>query len=79
MTKRKPDLPKTPCIVVTPEMIEAGVRTLEHWGRATKSDQAAAVYRAMSMAAPPRRDGYGGADPTMLAALQLLGHRLPKD
>jgi hypothetical protein len=79
MTKRKPDRTKTPRIVVTPEMIEVGVRTLEHWGKATKSDQAAAVYRAMSMAAPPNRDGCGVADPTMLAALQLLGHRPPRE
>ncbi len=78
MTKRKPDRAKAPRIVVTPEMIEAGVRTLDHWGKATKSDLAAAIYRAMSMAAPPNRDGYAGADPTMLDALQLLGHRLPK-
>ncbi len=78
MTKRKPDRAKTPRIVVTPEMIEAGVRTLDHWGKATKSDLAAAIYRAMSTAAPPNRDGYADADPTMLDALQLLGHRLPK-
>jgi hypothetical protein len=32
----------------------------------------------MSTAAPPNRDGYTAADPTMLDALQLLGHRLPK-
>ena len=78
MTKRKPDRAKTPRIVVTPEMIEAGVRTLDHWGKATKSDLAAAIYRAMSTAAPPNRDGYADADPTMLDALQLLGHPLPK-
>jgi hypothetical protein len=78
MTKRKPARATAPRIVVTPEMIEAGVRTLEHWAKATKSDQAAAVYRAMSAAAPPSREVTPGADPTMLDALQLLGHRLPK-
>ena len=79
MTKRKPAQAKHPQIVVTPEMLEAGAKTLEHWRKATKYDKAAAVYRAMSMAAPPNRDGCGVADPTMLAALQLLGHRPPKE
>lgn len=70
--KRKPTTdPRN--IIVTPEMIEAGARTLEQWGNASRYDVAAAVYRAMSMAAPPDRDGFNAVDPTMLDALRLLG------
>jgi hypothetical protein len=78
MTKRKPARAKQPQIVVTPEMLEAGAKTLEQWGKATKYDTAAAVYRAMSLVAPRRTDGYGNVAPSMLDALHLLGHRLPK-
>jgi hypothetical protein len=78
MTKRRPARAKHPQIVVTPEMLEAGAKTLEQWENATTYDKAAAVYRAMSLAAPRRTDGYGNVAPTMLDALHLLGHRLPK-
>jgi hypothetical protein len=74
MTKRKPEPDESARIVVTPQMIEAGVKTFERWKGATTYDLAAAVYRAMSLAAPPRVDGECELNPTMLHALRLLGH-----
>jgi hypothetical protein len=59
-------------------MIDAGAKALKQWKNATAYDLAAAVYRAMSMAAPSKRGDYQRATPKMLDVLSLLSLRLPK-
>jgi hypothetical protein len=75
---QKPDPTDGLDVVLTAEMIDAGVKALGQWTDAPVYLIAAAVYRAMAMAAPsgPRR--YLRI-PTALDILTLPSLRLPRN
>ena len=62
-------------IVVTPQMIRAGLDVVKSWPSLADGEALAAAYRAMVAVAPP--DGLSKAvvPPTMLQALRMLGHK----
>lgn len=63
-------------IVVTPQMIRAGLDVVKSWPSLADGEALATAYRAMAAAAPPDSlAGTGSPTPTMLQALRLLGHK----
>lgn len=63
-------------IVVTPQMIRAGLAVVRSWPSLADGEALATAYRAMAAAAPPDSlVGTGAPTPTMLQALRLLGHK----
>jgi hypothetical protein len=64
-----------PCeIVVTAQMIRAGLQVVKSWPSLTDGEALATAYRAMAAAAPPKGSPTTTLTPTMLQALRLLGH-----
>ncbi len=63
-------------IVVTPQMIRAGLDVVKSCRRSPMARRLAAAYRAMAAAAPPDGSPMAAVTPTMLQALRLLGHKL---
>jgi|GEM_PF-707540 len=62
-------------IVVTAEMIRAGLAVVKSWPSLTDGVALAMAYRAMAAAAPPDALSPGMPTPTMLQALRMLGHK----
>lgn len=62
-------------IVVTPEMIRAGLAVVKSWPSLTDGVALAMAYRAMAAAAPPDGSSTATVTATMLQALRLLGHK----
>lgn len=65
-----------PCdIVVTPQMIRAGLDVVKSWPSLADGEALATAYRAMAAAAPPDGSPMAAVTPTMLQALRMLGHK----
>jgi hypothetical protein len=62
-------------IVVTPQMIRAGLDVVKSWPSLADGEALAAAYRAMAAAAPPDGSPMAAVTPTMLQALRMLGHK----
>ncbi|WP_428677283.1 hypothetical protein [Reyranella sp.] len=62
-------------IVVTAQMIRAGLDVVKSWPALTDGEALAMAYRAMAAAAPPESLGLSMPTPTMLQALRMLGHK----
>lgn len=62
-------------IVVTPQMIRAGLNVVKSWPSLADGEALATAYRAMAAAAPPDSLSTSAPTPTMLQALRLLGHK----
>ena len=60
-------------IVVTPQMIRAGLAVLKSWPSLADGEALATAYRAMAAAAPSDSP-MAAVTPTMLQALRMLGH-----
>lgn len=60
-------------IVVTAQMIRAGLEVVKSWPSLADGEALAMAYRAMAAAAPP--ESFGMPTPTMLQALRMLGHK----
>jgi hypothetical protein len=62
-------------IVVTPQMIRAGLEVVKSWPSLAQGEALATAYRAMAAAAPPDGSPTAAITPTMLQALRMLGHK----
>jgi len=62
-------------IVVTAQMIRAGLDVVKSWPSLTDGEALATACRAMAAAAPPDSLSMRTLTPTMLQALRLLGHK----
>jgi hypothetical protein len=62
-------------IVVTAQMIRAGLDVVKSWPSLTDGEALAMAYRAMAAAAPPESLALSVPTPTMLQALRMLGHK----
>lgn len=62
-------------IVVTPQMIRAGLDVVKSWPSLADGEALATAYRAMAAAAPLDGSPMAAVTPTMLQALRLLGHK----
>jgi hypothetical protein len=62
-------------IVVTAQMIRAGLDVVKSWPSLTDGETLAMAYRAMAAAAPPESLALSVPTPTMLQALRMLGHK----
>lgn len=62
-------------VVVTPQMIRAGLDVVKSWPSLADGEALATAYRAMAAVAPPDGSPQSALTPTMLQALRLLGHK----
>lgn len=62
-------------VVVTAQMIRAGLAVVKSWPSPADGVALAMAYRAMAAAAPPESLALGMPTPTMLQALRMLGHK----
>jgi hypothetical protein len=62
-------------IIVTPQMIRAGLAVVKSWPSLADGEALATAYRAMAAAAPGDSPTMGAPTPTMLQALRMLGHK----
>ena len=62
-------------IVVTAQMLRAGLEVVKSWPALTDGEALAMAYRAMAAVAPPDSLALSMPTPTMLQALRMLGHK----